>query len=464
MPPVPAPVVVILAAGKGTRMRSSIPKLLHPICGRPMIGWPVAVARAADAAKIIVVDAPGTPLADQLEADVTTVVQEQALGTGDAVRAAVAELAPDDTVIVVTGDAPLIRPRTISALAAAHEASSAEATMLTAVLGDPTGYGRVVRDQEGNVLKVVETKQPGDATAEELLIREVNTGVFAFSGATLVPALAAISNDNSQGEYYLPDVLTVLQADGHHVGAHQLEDPVEMSGINDRVQLAAVTAEAQRRIHEEHMLAGATIVNPTTTTIDVDVRLAADVVIEPGSCLHGHTVVGTGSRIGPHSTLIDATVGEGSTVVHSHVLGATIHDGVSVGPFAYLRPGADLRDGSKAGTFVEIKNTVVGEGAKVPHLSYIGDAEIGANSNLGASTITANYDGVNKHRTTIGANVHSAVDTTFVAPVRIGDDVWIGAGSVITDDIPDGALGIARARQSNVADYNERKKQTRERP
>jgi bifunctional UDP-N-acetylglucosamine pyrophosphorylase/glucosamine-1-phosphate N-acetyltransferase len=469
MTAVPAPVVVILAAGKGTRMRSSVPKLLHPICGRPMIGWPVAVARAAGAAKIVVVDAPGTPLADQLDSDVTTVIQAQALGTGDAVRAAAPEIGPEDTVIVLYGDVPLIRPGTVIALAAAHEAGSAEATMLTAVLENPTGYGRVVRDADGNVLKVVETKQPGDATAEELLIHEVNTGIYAFSGSTLVPALSQIQNENVQGEYYLPDVLTILRSQGHHVGGHRLLDPVEMTGVNDRVQLAHATAEAQRRINEEHMLGGATIINPATTTIDAGVRLAEDVVIEPGSILQGHTTVGAGSRVGPHSTLIDASVGEASKVIHSYVCGATIANGVSVGPFAYLRPGTILRDGAKAGTFVEIKNSDVGRGSKVPHLSYIGDADIGEDANLGAATITANYDAKtkSKSRTTIGSKVKTSVDTTLVAPVALGDGAFTAAGSVIGRDVPPGALagspGVARSAQQNVEDYAERTKHAKER-
>jgi bifunctional UDP-N-acetylglucosamine pyrophosphorylase/glucosamine-1-phosphate N-acetyltransferase len=466
---VAAPVVVILAAGKGTRMRSAVPKLLHPICGRPMIGWPVSVARGAGAAKIVVVDAPGKPLADHLDADVTVVVQPQALGTGDAVRAAVPEIAPQDTVIVLYGDVPLIRPETVTALAAAHEAGSAEATMLTAILDDPTGYGRVVRDAEGNVLKVVETKQPGDATAGELLIHEVNTGIYAFSGATLMPALGAISNENAQGEYYLPDVLAILRTSGHQVGGHQLGDPVEMFNVNDRVQLARATGEAQLRINRAHMLAGATIINPEATTIDADVRLAEDVVVEPGTSLQGKTTVGAGSRIGPHSTLIDATVGEGSHVIHSYVLSAIIGDRVSVGPFAYLRPDTILRDGSKVGTFVEIKNSDVGAGSKVPHLSYIGDADIGEDVNLGAATITANYDAKtrSKARTTIGSKVKTSVDTTLVAPVTLGDGAFTAAGSVIGQDVPPGALagspGVARSAQHNVEGYADRQKTARER-
>jgi bifunctional UDP-N-acetylglucosamine pyrophosphorylase/glucosamine-1-phosphate N-acetyltransferase len=451
-------------------MRSSLPKLLHPVCGRPMIGWAVQAARSAGASKIVVVDAPGTPLASHLEPDVTVVIQAQALGTGDAVRAAENELSVGDTVIVLTGDAPLIRPETVSALAAAHEASPAEATVLTAVLADPAGYGRVVRDSFGNVLKVVETKHPGDATAEEMLISEVNAGVYAFTGATLVPALAELSNENAQGEYYLPDVLGILRTRGHTVGGHVLADPVEMSGVNDRLQLAQVVTEAQRRIQVAHMLAGATIVNPATTTIDAGVVLAEDVIIEPGTSLRGATRVGAGSTIGPHSTLIDARVGEGSTVLHAYVNDATIHNGVSVGPFAYLRPGTVLRDRSKAGTFVEIKNSDVGEGSKVPHLSYIGDADIGEEVNLGAATITANYDAKTKTktRTTIGAKVKTSVDTTLVSPVTLGEGAFTAAGSVIGQDVPPGALagspGVARSAQRNVEGYSERTNPPKERP
>ncbi|HET9073334.1 MAG TPA: bifunctional UDP-N-acetylglucosamine diphosphorylase/glucosamine-1-phosphate N-acetyltransferase GlmU [Solirubrobacteraceae bacterium] len=459
----PGPVVVILAAGKGTRMRSSMPKLLHEICGRPMIRWPVEVARAAGAARIVVVDAPGRPLAERLDPDVISVVQTQALGTGDALRAAVGEITAGDTVVVLYGDVPLIRPETVSALNAAHEGSGAAATMLTAVLEDPRGYGRVVRDAAGDVVRVVETKAPGDATEAELGIHEVNTGIYAFSGAELAPALDRITNANAQGEYYLPDVLAILRADGHRVAGHQLGDPVEMFNVNDRVQLARAAAEAQRRIQERHMLAGVTLVNPGSTVIGAEVRLDEDVVVESGCTLSGHTAVGRGSRIGPHSTLVDATVGEGSQVIHSHVSETTIANGVSVGPFAYLRPGTLMRDGSKAGTFVEIKNSDVGAGAKVPHLSYIGDAEIGERTNLGAATITANYDGVHKHRTTIGADVHGGVDTTFVAPVRVGDRAWTGAGSVITEDVPADALAIARARQRTLEDYNARRRAVQER-
>jgi bifunctional UDP-N-acetylglucosamine pyrophosphorylase/glucosamine-1-phosphate N-acetyltransferase len=437
-------------------MRSKNPKLLHEVCGRPMIGWVVAAARAAGAAKIVVVDAPGEPLRSVLDGDIGSVVQKQALGTADALRAAQEHLDPDACIVVLNGDVPLVRPKTVSALAQAQQETGAAATILTASFDDPTGYGRVVRAQDGTVEKVVETKKPEDATAEELEIREINVGVYAFAGSALLPALARVGNDNAQGEYYLPDVLPLLRRQGHLVTALELDDVDETLGVNDRVQLAEVRAIAQRRINDELMRGGATIIDPGNTVIDVDVKLAPDTLIEPGSALHGSTSVGEGSVIGPHTTLVDVTIGAGSKVIHSYAIGAEIGDSVDVGPFAYLRPGAVLRARSKAGTFVEIKNTEVGAGSKVPHLSYIGDATIGEGANIGASTITANYDGYDKHRTTIGSHVHTAVHTSLVAPVELGDDVTIGAGSVITKDVPDGALGIARERQRNIENYADR--------
>ncbi|HWD69721.1 MAG TPA: bifunctional UDP-N-acetylglucosamine diphosphorylase/glucosamine-1-phosphate N-acetyltransferase GlmU [Solirubrobacteraceae bacterium] len=450
------PVVVILAAGQGTRMRSKTPKLLHAVCGRPMIGWVVAAAREAGAGRIVVVDAPGEPLRGALAPDIVSVVQEQALGTADALRAAQAHIDPDACVIVLNGDVPLVSPKTVAALARAQQDTGAAATILTATFEDPTNYGRVVRGADGTVEKIVETKEPQDATPEELAIREINAGVYAFAGAALVPALARVGNDNAQGEYYLPEVLPLLRRQGHLVTALELEHVDETLGVNDRVQLAAVRAIAQRRINDELMRGGATIIDPDHTAIDFGVKLAPDTLIRPGCSLQGSTSVGEGSAIGPHTTLIDVSVGADSNVIQSYAVGAEIGDNVNVGPFSYLRPGARLQEGSKAGAFVEIKNTDVGAGSKVPHLSYIGDTTIGENTNIGASTITANYDGYNKHRTTIGSNVHTSVHTSLVAPVELGDDSTIGAGSVITKSVPGGALGIARERQRNIENYAER--------
>jgi bifunctional UDP-N-acetylglucosamine pyrophosphorylase/glucosamine-1-phosphate N-acetyltransferase len=434
----PAPVAVILAAGQGTRMRSAVPKVLHPICGRPMALWPVHAALEAGAQRVVVVGGPDRALEAVLPPGAELAVQEAPLGTGDAVRAAAEHFGdPDTTILVLNGDVPLITAEVLDDLAAAHDAGDARATVTTMELDDPTGYGRIVRAPDGTIAKIAETKNPGDATGEELAIREVNAGIYAFTAGPLAAALERLTTDNAQGEQYLTDVVLDLQP----VAPHLVDDPSLTLGVNDRVDLATVTALAQRRIHVGHQLAGVTITDPASTVIDVDVTIGQDTVIEPFSSLRNATAIGARCR-----------------VVHSHLDHATLHDGVSVGPFAYLRPGAVLRDNAKAGTFVEIKNSDIGEGTKVPHLSYIGDADVGPGTNLGASTITANYDGTNKHRTTIGSGVRTSVDTTLVAPVTVGDDAYTGAGSVITEDVPPGALGIARERQSNVANYAEKRR------
>jgi bifunctional UDP-N-acetylglucosamine pyrophosphorylase / glucosamine-1-phosphate N-acetyltransferase len=463
---VTAPVVVILAAGQGTRMRSATPKLLHPLCGRPVISWPIAAARAAGARKVVVVGGPDRALAPALPQDATDVVlavQQEARGTADAVLSAANHVDRDAPVLVICGDVPLMTGDALRALAQAHADLGAAATMLTMVLEDPTGYGRVVRDPDGAVERVVETKEPGDATPAELAIREVNGGVYAFAGGDLLDALQQVGADNAQGELYLPDVLPILRAQGKVVAAHAVDDPALALGINDRGDLATVRAIAQARIHARHMAAGVTIVDPGSTVIDADVEIEPDTTIAPFSSLHGSTRVGAGCQVGPLTTLIDMTLGADVRIPHSYATGSEVRDGASVGPFAYLRPGTLLREGSKAGTFVEIKNSDIGEGAKVPHLSYVGDADVGAGTNLGASTITANYDGRQKHRTTIGEGVHGGVHTSLVAPVTVGDDAWIGAGSVITDAVPPGALGIARARQRNLEGYDEHLKEQKTR-
>jgi bifunctional UDP-N-acetylglucosamine pyrophosphorylase/glucosamine-1-phosphate N-acetyltransferase len=330
--------------------------------------------------------------------------------------------------------------------------------MATMVLQDPTGYGRVVRDGDGDVERVVETKKPGDATAAELAIDEVNSSIFAFDGDALREAITALTTDNAQGELYLPDVLPALRAQGQTIAAHVLDDPDTALGVNDRVQLATVRAIAQRRIHDAHGRAGVTIVDPASTLIEVGVRIGEDTVVEPSSFLRGDTAIGAGCTVGPLTTLIDVTLRDDVKVPHSYLVSCEVRDGATVGPFAYLRPGTVLRERSKAGTFVEIKNSDVGRGTKVPHLSYIGDADIGEDTNLGAATITANYDGFQKHRTTIGSRVHTGVDTTLVAPVTVGDDAFTGANSAITKTVPDGALAIARERQTNHAGYAARKR------
>lgn len=439
-----APTVLILAAGQGTRMRSDTPKVLHELCGLPMVLWPVRAALAAGAARVVVVDSPARATEPVLPEGVELAVQPEPNGTGGAVLAALSQLeaggSVEGVVIVLSGDVPLISAEAVRGLADAHAASGAAATMVTSVLADPSGYGRVVRDAGGAVLRVVETKQDGDASAEELQIKEVNAGIYAFDAERLRAALPRLSADNAQGELYLPQALDLIRADGHAVAAHLLEDSTLMLGVNDRVALARARRLAQYAINHRHLLAGVGIIDPEVTVIDVDVQIGRDTVIEPFSSIHGAT-----------------RIGERCTIRHSYLIDCVLEDDVSVGPFGYLRPGTVLREGAKVGTFVEVKNSDIGPGAKVPHLSYIGDADVGERSNLGAATITANYDGQCKHRTTIGKGVKGGVDTTFVAPVSVGDDAWTAAGSVVTEDVPEGALAVARARQRNVEGYAERR-------
>jgi bifunctional UDP-N-acetylglucosamine pyrophosphorylase / glucosamine-1-phosphate N-acetyltransferase len=443
-----APTVLILAAGQGTRMRSATPKVLHDLCGIPMVLWPVRAALAAGAGRVVVVDSPARACEAVLPEGVELAVQPESNGTGGAVQAAAEQIDPTAPVVVLSGDVPLASAEAIRELVDAHAAGGpqggAAATMATAVLDDPTGYGRVVRDADGSVARVVETKRAGDATAEELAIKEVNSGIYAFDGDALLGVLPRLSADNAQRELYLPQALEQLRSDGRVVGAHVVRDERLMLGVNDRVALARVRALAQRAICERHMLAGVTIVDPACTTIDVDVQIGQDATIEPFTTIRGAT-----------------RIGERCAVRCSYLVDCTLHDGVSVGPFAYLRPGTVLRDGAKAGAFVEIKNSDVGAGAKVPHLSYVGDADVGEQTNLGAGTITANYDGHAKHRTRIGSRVKGGVDTSFVAPVSVGDDAYTAAGSVVTEDVPAGALAVARARQANVEGYSDSRERER---
>ena len=452
-----APIVVILAAGQGTRMRSRKPKVLHDLCGMPMIAWPVAAAREAGAGRIIVVDAPARPLDGWLDEDVEIAVQPEPNGTGGAVAASAELLDADKPVVVLSGDVPLVSADAIRELVGAHAYQRAAATVATTYLDDPSGYGRVVRGEGGVLERIVETKAGGDATTEELAIREVNTGIYVFDGGALLGALPRLTPENAQGELYLPDVLTLLRESGATVTAHSFMDPGIVLGVNDRVQLGQARELARRRIIETHQRAGVDVVDPASTQIDAGVRLGQDTVVEPFTILRGATAAGERCRLGPGTTLTDVTLGDEVTVLHSYGVDAEIRDGASVGPFAYLRPGTVVRERAKIGTFVEVKNSDIGEGSKVPHLSYVGDADVGAGSNLGAGTITANYDGRRKHRTTIGAGVRGSVHVSYVAPVRVGDRAWTAAGSVITEDVPDGALGIARERQSNLDGYDERR-------
>jgi bifunctional UDP-N-acetylglucosamine pyrophosphorylase/glucosamine-1-phosphate N-acetyltransferase len=442
-----------MAAGEGTRMRSSTPKMLHPVCGQPMVAWPILAAREAGAERVAVIVSPGHDISAALPEGSETVVQPQPDGTGGAVRASLPQIAASETVLVLSGDVPLIGTDTIAELLAAHEASPAAATMLTIELPEPGAYGRVVRNEAGEVERVVEAKAAGDASAEELAVKEVNAGTYVFDSAPLVAALEMLSNDNAQGEYYLPDVLPTLRAAGHAVAAHRADDLAVTMGVNNRADLAAVEAEARRRILHAHMIAGVTIVDPASTWIDAGVEIGADARIEPGTSLRGATALGAGAVVGPLSTLIDTEVGAECSVVHSYLVECEVRDRCSVGPFAHLRPGARLDAGAKAGTFVEVKNSHVGEGTKIPHLAYVGDAEIGPGSNLGAGTITANYDGFRKHRTVIGRDVRLGVDTMLIAPVEVGDSAYTGAGAVVKEDVPEGSLAVSENAQRNIDGY-----------
>lgn len=437
-------------------MRSATPKALHEICGRPMALWPVAAALEAQAQTVVVVDSLAKPLEPVLPDGIELAVQPEPDGTGGAVRAAASHIASGSVVVVLSGDVPLVSAEAIRGLVQAHAASGAAATLASTVLKDPTGYGRVVRDATGALQKIVETKVAGDATAAELEIEEVNTGIYAFDGDALLSALPRLSAENAQRELYLPQALDLLRADGDTVAVHAVEDERLVLGVNDRVALAHVRTIAQRGICEGHMLGGVTIVDPASTLIEVEVEIEQDAVIEPGTHLRGRTRVGAAAVVGPHTNVIDSEVGPGARVRFSWLEQASVGEGASVGPFAYLRPGAALGQASKVGTFVEVKNSQIGDGTKIPHLSYIGDADVGERTNLGAGTITANYDGHEKHRTTIGREVRGGVDTSLVAPVSVGDGAYTAAGSVITEDVPAGALAIARARQVNLERYAER--------
>jgi bifunctional UDP-N-acetylglucosamine pyrophosphorylase / glucosamine-1-phosphate N-acetyltransferase len=425
---------VVLAGGLGTRMRSKTPKHLHPLLGRRLVDWVVDAARALDPDPLVVVTAPR--YVDAFDG-VEIAVQEEPRGTGDALASARGSLdGRDDDLLVLAGDAPLLRPESLDRLVATHRESGAAATVLTFKRDDPASYGRIVRGEDGAIRGIVEA---ADATDEERAIGEVNSSIYVFAATKLWPVLDRIDPANAQGELYLTDAVRMLVDQGERVAAHEGES-WEAEGVNTRVELAAAAAALRDRINEEHMLAGVTIVDPGSTWIERSVELEPDATIHPFTVLRGRTRVAAGAEVGPHVVAVDAEIGP-------HVL---------VGPFCYLRPGTVLEAGAKAGTFVEIKNSRVGERTKIPHLSYIGDAEIGAGTNIAAGNITVNYPhepGKPKSRTTIGGNVRTGVQNAFVAPVEIGEGAWIAAGSVITKDVPPGSLAVARARQENKEGY-----------
>ncbi|WP_232072759.1 bifunctional UDP-N-acetylglucosamine diphosphorylase/glucosamine-1-phosphate N-acetyltransferase GlmU [Phytohabitans flavus] len=426
-------------------MKSALPKVLHPLLGRTLAGHVLVAAAGIQAQRTLVVVGHG---ADQVKAhlaevapDAEPVLQAVQHGTGHAVRIAI-EAAGDvgDTVVVLNGDVPLLRPETVRDLVETHEAGGCGATVLAAEVADPTGLGRIVRDESGRLERIVEER---DATAEQRAIREINAGIYAFDGALLREALGKLSTDNDQGEEYLTDVFGLLATDGKPVGVHVAADATETLGCNDRAELAGLRALLRDRINRAWMRSGVTILDPATTWIDVTVTLERDVLLDQNTQLRGATSVAAGATVGPDTTLIDTVVGAGASVVRTHSVGAEVGPEAGVGPFAYLRPGTRLARKSKVGTFVETKNSELGEGSKVPHLSYVGDATIGEHTNIGAASVFVNYDGVDKHRTVIGSYARTGSDNMFVAPVEVGDGAYTGAGTVVREDVPPGALAVS---------------------
>ncbi|MEQ1735521.1 MAG: bifunctional UDP-N-acetylglucosamine diphosphorylase/glucosamine-1-phosphate N-acetyltransferase GlmU [Rhodoglobus sp.] len=445
--------VIVLAAGQGTRMRSARPKVLHSLAGRSLIGHVLATAGELDPAHVIAV------VRHERDSVVSTIIelmpnamivdQDEVPGTGRAVEVAIAAL-PDDfagDVVVVSGDVPLLDAGTLRTLIDTHRAATAAATVLSAILGDSTGYGRIVRGAAGDVEAIVEQS---DANEDELAITEVNSGTYVFSVGPLREQLALVGTKNAQGEKYLTDVVGLLRATGAVVAALPVADGWRVAGVNDRVQLAEASRRMNELIVRRWQLAGVTVEDPATTWIDADVTLAEDVLVKPGTQLKGATLVQAGATIGPDTTLTDCEVGAGATVTRTDATLAVIGENASVGPFAYLRPGTYLGADGKIGTFVETKNSRIGPGSKVPHLSYLGDTTVGENSNVGAGTITANYDGVTKSETTVGSHVRTGSHNVFVAPVTIGDGAYTGAGTVVRKDVPPGSLAINVAPQRNM--------------
>lgn len=448
---------VILAAGKGTRMKSKLPKVLHKICGDTMISHVINAVAATGVKKTIVVVGHG---ADRVTSEVAgraqVALQEEQLGTAHALMQAAPYLSSfQGEILVLCGDTPLIEASTLLDLYHSHTEAGSDATVLTATVADPAGYGRVVRNDRGDLVKIVEQK---DAAPEEKQIREINTGIYCFAAAGLFEALNRLAPNNAQGEYYLTDILEMYISEGRRVGAVRLDDPIEIMGINDRVQLAEAEKHMRGRILNELMLSGVTIIDPLSTFVDKQVRVGRDTVIYPFTFIEGDTIIGEDCVIGPNTRLINSVVGNGVSIQNSLVTESSMGDLCSIGPFAYLRPGTELARGVKVGNFSEIKKSTIGEGSKVPHLSYVGDATIGRNVNIGAGTITCNYDGHNKWPTRIGDGAFIGSNTNLVAPVNIGAGAVTGAGSTITKDVPAGALGVERAKQKNVLNWADREK------
>lgn len=443
---------VILAAGQGTRMKSKLYKVLHPVCGKPMVEHVIDHIGSLDVERIVTVVGHGAELVKETLGNKSEyVLQAEQLGTAHAVQQAEPILGDlQGTTLVVCGDTPLIRPETMQALFAHHEAQHAKATILTAVADNPTGYGRIIRDADGQVAQIVEQK---DASAEQQLVKEINTGTYCFDNQALFEALKQVKNDNAQGEYYLPDVIEILQKQGEVVAAYVTDNFDETLGVNDRFALSQAEELMRARINERHMRNGVTIINPASTHISADAVIGSDSVLLPGVIIEGKTVIGEDCKIGPNSHIVDSHIGNGTTIHSSVVLNSQVGNETAVGPFAHLRPESSLGDHVKVGNFVEVKKSTLGDDTKVSHLSYIGDAEIGSNVNIGCGSITVNYDGKNKFKTTIEDDVFVGCNSNLVAPVTLKKGSFIAAGSTITKEVPENALAIARARQENKLGY-----------
>ncbi|MBA2876704.1 bifunctional UDP-N-acetylglucosamine diphosphorylase/glucosamine-1-phosphate N-acetyltransferase GlmU [Thermaerobacillus caldiproteolyticus] len=446
---------VILAAGQGTRMKSKQYKVLHPVCGKPMVQHVVDQVLQLGLEKLVTVVGFG---AEQVKAQIGDksefAFQQEQLGTAHAVMQASHYLQDEDGVtLVVCGDTPLITAETMKALLEHHLATNAKATILTAVTEDPTGYGRIIRNRDGHVEKIVEHK---DATEEERAIKEINTGTYCFDNKSLFEALRNVSNNNVQGEYYLTDVIEILKTKGEIVSAYQAHSFEETIGVNDRIALSRAEKIMRERINRKHMINGVTIIDPEHTYISLEAEIGRDTVIYPGTIIEGKTVIGEDCIIGPHSEIKNCSVGNGTTIRHSVAHDSEIGNDVTIGPFAHIRPSSKISDKVRIGNFVEIKKSTFGKGSKASHLSYIGDAEVGANVNLGCGSITVNYDGKNKYMTKIEDGAFIGCNANLIAPVTIGKGAYVAAGSTITDDVPGNALSIARARQVNKENYVER--------
>lgn len=457
--------VIVLAAGAGTRMKSDIPKMLHTLAGRSMLSHTLHAIAKVSPQHLVVVVGMGRDhvipavngLADDLGRPIEIAVQDEQLGTGHAVACGLAAIPADfsGTVVVTASDVPLLDSDTLAGLIDDHVSRSTAATLLTTTLADPTGYGRILRTQDGEVTSIVEQ---ADASASQRAIREVNAAVYAFDADALRWALTHLRSDNAQRELYLTDAVEILRRDHQSVRGRHVDDSALVAGVNDRVQLAELHAELNRRLVAALQRSGVTVVDPATTWVDVDVTVGVDTVIAPGTQLLGTTRIGARCQIGPDTTLTGVTVGDGATVIRTHGSSSVIGDDAVVGPFAYLRPGTELGAEGKIGTFVETKNSTIGAGTKVPHLTYVGDADIGEHTNIGASSVFVNYDGEVKQRTTIGSHAKTGSDNMFVAPVTIGDGAYTGAGTVIREDVPPGALAVSAGPQRNIEGWVERKR------